>query len=81
MPFKDLNCCFHRFVRLDIDPESITWRRVLDTNDRFLRGVTTGQGPLERDMTHKTGFDITVSSEIMAVRPACWLKFVACMNK
>lgn len=34
-----------RFVRLDLDPGSITWRRVLDTNDRFLRQITIGQGP------------------------------------
>lgn len=31
------------FVRLDIDPDTITWRRVLDTNDRFLRDITIGQ--------------------------------------
>ena len=56
-----------RFVRLDIDPESITWRRVVDTNDRFLRGITVGQGPAEKGRTRETGFDITVASEIMAV--------------
>lgn len=32
-----------KFARLDIDPESITWKRVLDTNDRFLRAITVGQ--------------------------------------
>jgi methylenetetrahydrofolate dehydrogenase (NADP+)/methenyltetrahydrofolate cyclohydrolase/formyltetrahydrofolate synthetase len=37
-----------RFVRLDIDPDSITWHRVIDTNDRFLRGITIGQGPDEK---------------------------------
>lgn len=31
------------FVRLDIDPDSITWRRVMDVNDRFLREITIGQ--------------------------------------
>lgn len=56
-----------RFVRLDIDPASITWRRVMDTNDRFLRVITTGQGSEEKGQTRSTGFDITVSSEIMAV--------------
>ncbi len=56
-----------RFVRLDIDPDSITWRRVVDTSDRFLRGITIGQGPNEKGMERKTGFDITVASEIMAV--------------
>lgn len=55
------------FVRLDIDPETITWRRVLDTNDRFLRKITVGQGPQEKGMTRETGFDIAVASEIMAI--------------
>lgn len=56
-----------RFARLDIDPNSITWRRVLDTNDRFLREITIGKGPEEKGMTRETGFDITVASEIMAI--------------
>ncbi len=56
-----------RFVRLDIDPESITWRRVVDINDRFLRGITIGKGAEEKGMTRETGFDITVASEIMAI--------------
>lgn len=37
-----------QFARLDIDPESITWRRVVDCNDRFLRGITVGQAPTEK---------------------------------
>jgi formyltetrahydrofolate synthetase len=56
-----------RFARLDIDPDSITWRRVIDTNDRMLRGITIGQGPEEKGFTRATGFDITVASEIMAI--------------
>ena len=56
-----------RFARLDIDPETITWNRVLDTNDRMLRGITIGEGPNEKGRTRKTGFDITVASEIMAI--------------
>ncbi|CUM54712.1 uncharacterized protein AC631_04249 [Debaryomyces fabryi] len=56
-----------KFVRLDIDPETITWRRVVDCNDRFLRGVTVGEAPTERGMTRKTGFDISVASECMAI--------------
>ncbi len=56
-----------RFARLDIDPDSITWRRVVDTNDRFLRTITIGQGPKEKGRTRETGFDITVASEIMAI--------------
>ncbi|KAJ3312622.1 hypothetical protein HDU93_004967, partial [Gonapodya sp. JEL0774] len=55
------------FVRLDIDPATITWQRVLDTNDRFLRRITVGQGPQEGGRTRQTGFDIAVASEVMAV--------------
>ncbi|ETN45449.1 uncharacterized protein HMPREF1541_09280 [Cyphellophora europaea CBS 101466] len=56
-----------RFARLDIDPETITWRRVLDVNDRSLRGVTIGQAPTEKGHTRETGFDIAVASECMAI--------------
>ncbi|KAF7725240.1 tetrahydrofolate synthase [Apophysomyces ossiformis] len=56
-----------RFARLDIDPASITWQRVMDTNDRFLRKLTVGQNPTEKGMERSTGFDITVASEVMAV--------------
>ncbi|KAL8598262.1 C-1-tetrahydrofolate synthase, cytoplasmic [Nucella lapillus] len=56
-----------RFVRLDMDKSTITWQRVMDTNDRFLRKITIGQGPQEKDMTRETQFDITVASEIMAI--------------
>lgn len=56
-----------RFVRLEIDPETITWQRVLDTNDRFLRKVTIGQSPTEKGHTRTAQFDISVASEIMAV--------------
>ncbi|KAF8056222.1 Formate--tetrahydrofolate ligase [Scenedesmus sp. PABB004] len=56
-----------RFVRLDIDPAAVSWRRVVDINDRFLRGITVGQGPEERGQERRTGYDISVASEIMAV--------------
>ena len=56
-----------RFARLDIDPDTITWRRVVDTNDRMLRQITVGQGPEEKGATRVTGFDIAVASEIMAI--------------
>jgi len=56
-----------RFARLDIDPVSITWRRVVDTNDRFLREIEVGLGPEEKGKTRRTGYDITVASEIMAI--------------
>ncbi|KAJ3249668.1 tetrahydrofolate synthase [Chytriomyces hyalinus] len=55
------------FVRLDIDLETITWQRVLDTNDRFLRKIMVGLGPQEQGKTRETGFDIAVASECMAV--------------
>ncbi|ETV93261.1 hypothetical protein H310_12696 [Aphanomyces invadans] len=55
------------FARLDIDSSTITWNRVLDTCDRFLRGITTGQAATELGHGRNTGFDITVASEIMAV--------------
>lgn len=55
------------FARLDIDPASITWQRVVDTNDRFLRKIVVGHGPQEKGHTRETGFDIAVASEIMAV--------------
>jgi len=55
-----------RFARLDIDPNAITWRRVVDTNDRFLREIEIGLGP-EEQMPRRTGYDITVASEIMAI--------------
>ncbi|MGA8872937.1 MAG: formate--tetrahydrofolate ligase, partial [Candidatus Acidiferrales bacterium] len=56
-----------RFAHLDIDVNSITWRRVTDTNDRMLRQITIGQGPEEKGMTRVTGYDISVASEIMAI--------------
>ncbi|XP_056423328.1 monofunctional C1-tetrahydrofolate synthase, mitochondrial isoform X2 [Hyla sarda] len=56
-----------RFVRLDIDPSTITWQRVLDTNDRFLRKITVGQASTEKGFSRQAQFDIAVASEIMAI--------------
>jgi methylenetetrahydrofolate dehydrogenase (NADP+) / methenyltetrahydrofolate cyclohydrolase / formyltetrahydrofolate synthetase len=56
-----------KFARLDIDPDTITWRRVLDVNDRHLRQITIGQAPTEKGHSRVTGFDISVASECMAV--------------
>uniref|UniRef100_A0A8C9A6I5 Monofunctional C1-tetrahydrofolate synthase, mitochondrial n=1 Tax=Prolemur simus TaxID=1328070 RepID=A0A8C9A6I5_PROSS len=56
-----------RFARLDIDPSTITWQRVLDTNDRFLRKITIGQAGTEKGYSRQAQFDIAVASEIMAV--------------
>lgn len=55
------------FARLDIDPDTISVRRVVDVNDRFLREVTIGQAPTEKGYNRKSGFDITVASELMAI--------------
>jgi len=56
-----------RLFRLDIDPASITWQRVLDVNDRFLRRVQVGLGDAEKGNERTTGFDISVASEVMAI--------------
>lgn len=56
-----------RFARLDIDPATITWQRVLDVNDRFLRKITIGQNSTEKGMAREAGFDISVASECMSV--------------
>ncbi len=56
-----------RFARLDIDPATITWRRVIDVNDRMLREIEVGLGPEEKGFEHRSGYDITVASEIMAI--------------
>ncbi|XP_055005306.1 monofunctional C1-tetrahydrofolate synthase, mitochondrial isoform X2 [Boleophthalmus pectinirostris] len=55
------------FVRLDLDPKQVTWQRVVDTNDRFLRKITVGQASTEKGQARETGFDIAVASEIMAI--------------
>lgn len=53
---------------LNIDPYSITWKRVLDINDRALRHIVIGLGgKLEGGVPRETGFDITVASEVMAI--------------
>ena len=55
------------FARLDIDPQTITWQRVLDTNDRFLRKIKVGLADTEKGHERECQFDIAVGSEIMAV--------------
>ncbi len=56
-----------RLFRLDIRPTCITWKRVIDVNDRFLRSIKIGLGKDEKGMVRKTGYDISVASEIMAI--------------
>lgn len=55
------------FARLNINPDTITVKRVVDVNDRMLRQVTVGEAPTEKGQVRKTGFDITVASELMAI--------------
>ncbi len=52
---------------LQLDPDRISWKRVLDINDRALRDVVIGLGGKKNGVTRETGFDITVASEIMAI--------------
>ena len=52
---------------LNIDPRRVTWRRVLDMNDRALRSIASGLGGYHNGVVREAGFDITVASEIMAI--------------
>ena len=52
---------------LNIDPRRITWRRVVDMNDRVLRDIVVGLGGPTQGVVREDGFDITVASEIMAI--------------
>ncbi|KRX19247.1 C-1-tetrahydrofolate synthase, cytoplasmic [Trichinella nelsoni] len=56
-----------QFSRLNIDSGTITWNRVIDTNDRFLRLVTVGQSPSEKGHSRQCRFDIAAASEIAAI--------------
>jgi formyltetrahydrofolate synthetase len=56
-----------RMFRLDIDPASITWQRVVDINDRLVRRIQIGLGDEEKGNERLTGFDISVASEVMAI--------------
>ncbi|WP_344677287.1 formate--tetrahydrofolate ligase [Saccharopolyspora taberi] len=57
----------HKGNQLGIDEHRITWRRVLDINDRDLRNIVTGLGGRADGSPRQTGFDITAASEVMAV--------------
>ena len=57
----------HRRRSPELDLHSITWRRVLDVNDRSLRNVVIGLGSKEDGTARESGFDITAASEVMAV--------------
>lgn len=53
--------------KLNIDPYSITWNRVVDMNDRALRHIISGLGDLDDGPIRQSGFDIAVASELMAI--------------
>ncbi len=57
----------HHGNQLDIDPQRVLWRRVLDMNDRSLRNVIIGLGGVNQGIPRETGFDITAASEVMAM--------------
>jgi formate--tetrahydrofolate ligase len=57
----------HQGNELGIDVHSITWRRVLDVNDRALRNIVIGMGTREDGVVRQSGFDITAASEVMAI--------------
>ena len=57
----------HQGNELGLDPHNITWRRVLDVNDRALRNIVIGLGAKEDGLVRQTGFDITAASEVMAI--------------
>ncbi|MDF2564089.1 MAG: Formate-tetrahydrofolate ligase [Massilibacillus sp.] len=52
---------------LQIDNRRVTWRRVVDLNDRALRNIVCGMGGKAHGIPRETGFDITVASEMMAI--------------
>ena len=57
----------HHGNELQLDPHNITWRRVLDVNDRSLRNVVVGLGAKADGVTRQSGFDITAASEVMVL--------------
>jgi methylenetetrahydrofolate dehydrogenase (NADP+)/methenyltetrahydrofolate cyclohydrolase/formyltetrahydrofolate synthetase len=60
-----------RMFRLDIDPYSIQWRRVVDVSDSSLRNIVCGLGTVNDGVPRQSGYDITVASEIMAALALC----------
>ena len=61
------NHIHHHDDFFNVDRHSITWRRVMDVNDRALRNIITGLGPRTDGVPRETGFDITAASEVMAI--------------
>jgi len=65
--------------KLEIDSRRVTWRRVMDMNDRALRDIVTSLGGVANGAPRQTGFDITVASEVMAI--LCLAKDLADLEK
>jgi formate--tetrahydrofolate ligase len=57
----------HHGNALNLDPQRVVWKRVMDMNDRALRQIVIGLGGPSNGVTHESGFDITVASEVMAI--------------
>lgn len=57
----------HSKENLNIDPRTITWKRVMDMNDRALRNIVIGLGGKTQGVPRETGFNITAASEVMAI--------------
>ena len=61
------NCLHNGSVITGLDPRRVTWKRVMDMNDRALRDIVIGLGGRTEGFPRETGFDITAASEVMAV--------------
>jgi formate--tetrahydrofolate ligase len=61
------NCLHNGSVVTGLDPRRVTWKRVIDMNDRALRDIVIGLGGRTEGIPRETGFDITAASEVMAV--------------
>lgn len=61
----------HQGNKLNIDPQNIAWRRVIDMNDRALRNILVGLGVPADGIPRQTGFDITAASELMVILSLC----------
>ncbi len=61
------NCLHNGSVVTGLDPRRVTWKRVIDMNDRALRDIVIGLGGRTEGFPRETGFDITAASEVMAV--------------
>lgn len=61
------NYIHHRKGKLEIDPRTVVWKRVMDVNDRSLRQLVSGLGGTGNGTPREAGFNITAASEIMAI--------------